>query len=187
MSLTETVCRAALDLLDGSRILVHIHPGPSCAAPVPESTSRSKKGLRLSGCTTCWSRTPSAWWFATSAARVRSRTRTTASTQVSLPACRVAAGRITEDGLSRRSNVLTLKELVRNYNSLVEDATRVMLRIKALSVLAPSGRWVVPSTAGRYARSGSTSSRRPAHACVLSHCSRNSTCSSSCDRRRRRL
>ena len=28
--------------------------------------------------------------------------------------------------------VLTLKELVRNYNSLVEDATRVMLRIKAL-------------------------------------------------------
>lgn len=29
-------------------------------------------------------------------------------------------------------NVLTLKELVRNYNSLVEDATRVMLRIKAL-------------------------------------------------------
>lgn len=30
------------------------------------------------------------------------------------------------------SSVLTLKELVRNYNSLVEDATRVMLRIKAL-------------------------------------------------------
>ena len=30
------------------------------------------------------------------------------------------------------SAVLTLKELVRNYNSLVEDATRVMLRIKAL-------------------------------------------------------
>ena len=30
------------------------------------------------------------------------------------------------------ANVLTLKELVRNYNSLVEDATRVMLRIKAL-------------------------------------------------------
>jgi transposase len=30
------------------------------------------------------------------------------------------------------SNVLTLKELVRNYNNLVEDATRVMLRIKAL-------------------------------------------------------
>ena len=30
------------------------------------------------------------------------------------------------------STVLTLKELVRNYNSLVEDATRVMLRIKAL-------------------------------------------------------
>ena len=29
-------------------------------------------------------------------------------------------------------SVLTLKELVRNYNSLVEDATRVMLRIKAL-------------------------------------------------------
>jgi hypothetical protein len=28
--------------------------------------------------------------------------------------------------------VLTLKQLVRNYNSLVEDATRVMLRIKAL-------------------------------------------------------
>jgi transposase len=28
--------------------------------------------------------------------------------------------------------VLTLKELVRNYNNLVEDATRVMLRIKAL-------------------------------------------------------
>ena len=30
------------------------------------------------------------------------------------------------------SGLLTLKELVRNYNSLVEDATRVMLRIKAL-------------------------------------------------------
>src|SRR6185295_7404282 len=30
------------------------------------------------------------------------------------------------------TSVLTLKELVRNYNSLVEDATRVMLRIKAL-------------------------------------------------------
>jgi len=30
------------------------------------------------------------------------------------------------------TNMLTLKELVRNYNSLVEDATRVMLRIKAL-------------------------------------------------------
>ncbi|HYC58360.1 MAG TPA: transposase [Thermoanaerobaculia bacterium] len=29
-------------------------------------------------------------------------------------------------------SVLTLKELVRNYNSLVEDAMRVMLRIKAL-------------------------------------------------------
>jgi transposase len=29
-------------------------------------------------------------------------------------------------------SVLTLKELVRNYNSLVEDGTRVMLRIKAL-------------------------------------------------------
>ena len=29
-------------------------------------------------------------------------------------------------------SVLTLKELVRNYNSLVEDTTRVMLRIKAL-------------------------------------------------------
>jgi transposase len=29
-------------------------------------------------------------------------------------------------------SVLTLKELVRSYNSLVEDATRVMLRIKAL-------------------------------------------------------
>lgn len=29
-------------------------------------------------------------------------------------------------------SVLTLKELVRNYNSLVEDATRVMLRIKAI-------------------------------------------------------
>jgi transposase len=29
-------------------------------------------------------------------------------------------------------SVLTLKELVRNYNNLVEDATRVMLRIKAL-------------------------------------------------------
>jgi hypothetical protein len=28
--------------------------------------------------------------------------------------------------------MLTLKELVRNYNSLVEDTTRVMLRIKAL-------------------------------------------------------
>jgi len=47
--------------------------------------------------------------------------------------------------------VLTLKELVRNYNNLVEDATRVMLRIKALfrarairttgrSVYRPSGR-----------------------------------------------
>lgn len=30
------------------------------------------------------------------------------------------------------AGVLTLKELVRNYNSLVEDATRVMLRIKVL-------------------------------------------------------
>jgi len=30
------------------------------------------------------------------------------------------------------TSVLTLKEFVRNYNSLVEDATRVMLRIKAL-------------------------------------------------------
>jgi transposase len=30
------------------------------------------------------------------------------------------------------ASVLTLKELVRNYNSLVEDATRVMLRVKAL-------------------------------------------------------
>jgi transposase len=30
------------------------------------------------------------------------------------------------------TSLLTLKELVRNYNSLVEDATRVMLRIKAL-------------------------------------------------------
>ena len=29
-------------------------------------------------------------------------------------------------------NVLTLKELVRSYNNLVEDSTRVMLRIKAL-------------------------------------------------------
>jgi len=29
-------------------------------------------------------------------------------------------------------SVLTLKELMRNYNSLVEDATRVMLRIKAI-------------------------------------------------------
>jgi len=29
-------------------------------------------------------------------------------------------------------SVLTLKELVRNYNSIVEDATRVMLRIKAI-------------------------------------------------------
>jgi transposase len=30
------------------------------------------------------------------------------------------------------TSVLTLKELVRNYNNLVEDSTRVMLRIKAL-------------------------------------------------------
>lgn len=30
------------------------------------------------------------------------------------------------------ASILTLKELVRNYNSLVDDATRVMLRIKAL-------------------------------------------------------
>jgi transposase len=30
------------------------------------------------------------------------------------------------------TSVLTLKELVRNYNNLVEDTTRVMLRIKAL-------------------------------------------------------
>ena len=30
------------------------------------------------------------------------------------------------------SNVLTLKELVRSYNNLVEDATRVMQRLKAL-------------------------------------------------------
>jgi transposase len=32
----------------------------------------------------------------------------------------------------RATDMLTLKELVRNYNNLVEDATRVMLRIKAL-------------------------------------------------------
>ncbi len=30
------------------------------------------------------------------------------------------------------SNLITLKELVRNYNNLVEDTTRVMLRIKAI-------------------------------------------------------
>src|SRR5207245_4170817 len=30
------------------------------------------------------------------------------------------------------NSVLTLKELVRNYSNLVEDSTRVMLRIKAL-------------------------------------------------------
>jgi transposase len=53
--------------------------------------------------------------------------------------------RIDADGLSERlrlgtlkpvfhgmTNVLTLKELVRSYNNLVEDTTRVMLRIKAL-------------------------------------------------------
>ena len=53
--------------------------------------------------------------------------------------------RIDADGLSERlrlgtlkpvfhgmTNVLTLKELVRSYNNVVEDTTRVMLRIKAL-------------------------------------------------------
>lgn len=53
--------------------------------------------------------------------------------------------RLDADGLSERlrlgslkavyhgaPSVLTLKELVRSYNNLVEDATRVMLRIKAL-------------------------------------------------------
>jgi transposase len=53
--------------------------------------------------------------------------------------------RIDADGLSERlrlgtlkpvfhgmTDVLTLKELVRSYNNIVQDATRVMLRIKAL-------------------------------------------------------
>jgi hypothetical protein len=53
--------------------------------------------------------------------------------------------RIDADGISEKLRVgdlkpvfhsapeiLTLKELVRNYNNLVEDSTRVMLRIKAI-------------------------------------------------------
>ena len=65
------------------------------------------------------------------------------------------------------ASMLTLKELVRNYNSLVEDTTRVMLRIKALfrarairtpgrSVYSPSKRreWLdqlqTPGAGARY-------------------------------------
>jgi hypothetical protein len=80
---------------------------------------------------TCCSPTPSAWWFATSAARARSRTRATASTQASLPELlRVGSLKTVYHGAA--ASLLTLKELVRSYNSLVEDTTRVMLRIKAL-------------------------------------------------------
>lgn len=43
-----------------------------------------------------------------------------------------AARRLAQAGLPRRTGELTLKELVRCYGSLVEDATRVMLRVKAL-------------------------------------------------------
>jgi transposase len=64
--------------------------------------------------------------------------------------------------------VLTLKELVRNYNSLVEDSTRVMLRIKAIfraraiptpgvSVYRPSQRkqWLAKLEGGARVRAAS--------------------------------
>ena len=64
--------------------------------------------------------------------------------------------------------ILTLKELVRNYNNLVEDSTRVMLRIKAIfraraiptpgvSVYRPSQRkqWLAQLTGGARVRAAS--------------------------------
>ena len=64
--------------------------------------------------------------------------------------------------------VLTLKELVRNYNNLVEDSTRVMLRIKAIfraraigtpgvSVYRPTQRkqWLTQLEGGARVRAGS--------------------------------
>lgn len=83
-------------------------------------------------------------------------------------------------------SVLTLKELVRNYNSLVEDATRVMLRIKALfraRAIPTPGRSVYSVSRREEWLDQLTT---PAHECVLDRCSPNSTCSSSCGPRPRR-
>jgi hypothetical protein len=85
------------------------------------------------------------------------------------------------------TSVLTLKELVRNYTNLVEDAIRVMLRIKAL-FRAPgrSPRQERRFTGLRSAKRGWPGSTRPERERARHHFSRNSTYCSSCGRKRKR-
>jgi len=92
----------------------------------------------------------------------------------------------TEAELLRVGSLKTGLPLARNCDSLVEDTTRVMLRIKALfraRAIRTPGRSIYSKG---NATSGSTSLTRPEHGCAPRHCSRSSTCSSSCDQRRRR-
>jgi len=82
-------------------------------------------------------------------------------------------------------SVHTLKELVRNSSNLVEDCTRVMLRIKALfrarGILTQESRFTAPLTE----QSGSNNSGA-AHDCVRRRCSLSSMFCSSCGRRPKR-
>jgi hypothetical protein len=78
------------------------------------------------------------------------------------------------------ASVLTLKELVRNYNSIVEDATRVMLRIKALfrarAIRTPGRSVYRPARRNEWLDQLTTLE----HGCVPHHCSSIWTCSWSC-------
>src|SRR5439155_5432108 len=83
-----------------------------------------------SGCTTWSPRSPIGSSSAIGAGRPDRATRATTSMRIRCPTCCGAAGcarSITGARTARR-----LKELNRTYRNLVEDSTRVMLRLKAL-------------------------------------------------------
>ena len=77
-----------------------------------------------------------------------------------------------------------LQELTRTYSNLVEDSTRVMLRLKALFVRVRSAPPACASTRERTGRSGWPNSLSAARASGPRRLMRNSMSSVSCDRRR---
>jgi hypothetical protein len=75
-------------------------------------------------------------------------------------------------------SVRDLRELVRSYTTLVKDATRIMLRLKALYRAR-----TIATTRRRDEVRGSRESTRPRHGSAPSACSSNSTTSRSSGRR----
>src|SRR2546427_10763784 len=90
--------------------------------------SPSRRAPKRSGCTTCWRRSSIGSSCAIGAERRARATRGIRSMPTSSPSCRGALRAVYHGSADRA----TLKELTRTYRNLVEDATRVMLRLKAL-------------------------------------------------------